>query len=97
MFNILETKNKWCAPPIRYYGNLKVFFLERMGTHAFTLSVLVTKGHRFSLIHNNYSVIKNKSYTHKVYIFLEDPSYIHCPSDLTKCYWYEYNCKDEKS
>ena len=25
-----------------------VYFLERMGTHAVTLSVLVTKGHRFS-------------------------------------------------
>jgi len=34
---------------MRYYGNLNVYFLERMGTHAITLSVLVTKGHRFSL------------------------------------------------
>ena len=52
VFDILEIKNKWCAPPIRYYGNLNVYFLERMGTHAVTLSVLVTKGHGFSLIHN---------------------------------------------
>ena len=37
---------------MRYYGKLNVYFLERMGTHAVTLSVLVTKGHRFSLIHN---------------------------------------------
>ena len=36
---------------MRYYGNLTVYFLERMGTHAVTLSVLVTKGYRFSLIH----------------------------------------------
>ena len=36
---------------MRYYGNLNVYFLERMGTHAVTLSVLVTQGHRFSLIH----------------------------------------------
>ena len=52
MFNILERKNKWCAPPMRYYGNLNVYFLECIGTHAVTLSVLVTKGHKFSLIHN---------------------------------------------
>ena len=26
---------------MRYYGNLNVYFLERMGTHAVTLSVLV--------------------------------------------------------
>jgi len=31
---------------MRYYGNLKVYFLERMVTHVVTLSV-----HRFSLIH----------------------------------------------
>jgi len=31
---------------MRYYGNLNVYFLERMGTHAFTLSVLVTKGQK---------------------------------------------------
>ena len=37
---------------MRYYGNLNVYFLECIGTHAVTLSVLVTKGHRFSLIHN---------------------------------------------
>jgi len=37
---------------MRYYGNLNVYFLERMGEHSVTLSVLVTKGHRFSLIHN---------------------------------------------
>jgi len=37
---------------MRYYGNLNVYFLERTGTHAVTFSVLVTKGHRFSLIHN---------------------------------------------
>ena len=35
---------------MRYDGNLNVYILERMGTHAVTLSVLVTK--RFSLIHN---------------------------------------------
>mgnify|MGYP007133240791 CR=1 FL=1 len=28
-----------------YYGNLNVYFLERMATHAVTLSVLVTKRH----------------------------------------------------
>ena len=52
VFNILERKNKWRATPMRYYGKLNFYFLERMGTHAVTLSVLVTKGHRFSLIHN---------------------------------------------
>jgi len=31
--------------------NLNGYFLERMGTNAVTLSVLVTRGHRFSLIH----------------------------------------------
>ena len=38
---------------MRYYGNLNVYFLERtcMGTHAVTLAVLDTNGHRFSLIH----------------------------------------------
>jgi len=51
VFNILETKNRRRAPLMRYYGNLNVYFLERIGTHAVTLSVLVTKGHRFSLIH----------------------------------------------
>ena len=30
---------------MRYYGNLNVYFLERMGIHAVTLSVVVTKGH----------------------------------------------------
>ena len=37
---------------MRYYGTLNLYFLERMGTHAVTLDVLVTRGHRFSLIHN---------------------------------------------
>jgi len=37
---------------MHYYGNLNIYFLERMGTHAVTLSVVVTKGHMFSLIHN---------------------------------------------
>jgi len=31
---------------MRYYGKLNVYFLERMGTHAVTLSVLVTKGYK---------------------------------------------------
>jgi len=35
-----------------YYGNLNVYFLERMGTHAVTLSVLITQRHRFTLMHN---------------------------------------------
>ena len=45
-------KNKWHASPMRYYGNVNVYFLERMVTHAVTVSVLVTRGHRFSLTHN---------------------------------------------
>jgi len=46
-----ETKNKRSAPRMRYYDTLNVYFLERKGTHAVTLSVIVTKGHWFSLIH----------------------------------------------
>ena len=46
-----------------------------MGTHAVKLSVLDSREHRFSLIHIlYYSVLKNKPYTHKVYVFFEDPS-----------------------
>jgi len=39
----------------RYYGNLNIYFLERIGTHAVTLSVLVTKGHRFFV--NTYYIV----------------------------------------
>ena len=55
-----------------------VYFLDCIGTqcHAVTLSVLVTKGHRFSLYIIYYSVIKNKSYTQKDYVYFEDPSYM---------------------
>ena len=38
-------EKEWCAPPRRYYGNLNIYLLERMGTHAVTLSVLVTREH----------------------------------------------------
>jgi len=40
---------------MRYYGNLNVYFLERMGTHAVTLSVLVTKGQKVFV--NTYYII----------------------------------------
>ena len=41
VFNILETKNKWRAPPMSYYGNLNVYFLESYGntcSHTFWTS-----------------------------------------------------------
>ena len=78
MFNILETKNKWRAPPMRYYGNLNVYFLELMGTNAVALSVLVTKGHRFSLIHNILLFDQKLNLTHiKSTYFLNIPRTCH--------------------
>jgi len=56
---------------MRYYGNLNVYFLERIGTHAVTISVLVTKRHRFSLIHK--ILFCDQNLTHKVFVFLKIP------------------------
>ena len=57
-----------------YYGNLNVYFLERMGTHAVTLSVLITQRHRFTLMHNILFFDQKYFFTHiKSTYFLKIP------------------------